>query len=138
MRCSLSQRESFQTPVGLKRLRGAASTSVTGVPVGQLRVPHGGVRRGDVVAHHLLQRGHLSGVHVRRTLRHAAEAGRLEGADQRRVVVHVNHLQGEAVLLLIRAQGVAHGVAQAAVFAKVQGKVHGKDTRRENGAGKQK
>jgi hypothetical protein len=73
-----------------------------GMAVHQLRVAHGGMRCGDVVAQHLGQRAELPRMHVRRPLGHAAQPRRLERAFERRVVA--DH---EAQFLALAGQGVA-------------------------------
>jgi hypothetical protein len=58
------------------------------MPVRQFGVAHRSMRCRDVVTHHLLQGGELSSVHVRRTLRNAAKAWRLERTFQGRLIAH--------------------------------------------------
>jgi hypothetical protein len=65
--------------LGMRRGPGA------GMTMGQLRVAHRGMGCRDAVAHHLLQRGELPGMHVGRPAGDAAKPWSLEGPLQRRV-----------------------------------------------------
>ena len=82
--------------LGMLRRRGA------GMAMRELRVAHRGMGRRDVVAHHLLQRRELAGVHVGRPAGDAAQAWGLERAHQLRVVA--DH---EAQLVALLGAGVA-------------------------------